>query len=228
MVTMARNTFGAKLLLFASGQFVVLTLGAMLLFPGGAMYEPDAKKYLFLQNFFSDLGGTRTRDGQSNLFSMVLFIVALVSVGIALIVASPIWKRVIVRQGRGEHLGNAAQWLSALSGICYTGIAATPWNLVLDTHMFFVQAAFSLLLGFMICLTTIQLQNKWPVRYIVSNAIYISILTCYVFILFHGPNLLTLRGLMFQVIAQKIIVYISILNLAYQCISLLKPLPVSD
>ena len=225
---MAQKPIGAKLLLYASGQFVVLTLAAMLLFPGGAMYEPGAKRYLFFQNFFSDLGGTRTRDGQSNLFSMVLFILALVSVGIALIVASPVWKRVIVRHGRGEYLGNAVQWFSALSGLCYTGIAVTPWNLVLDTHMFFVQTAFTLLLGFVVCLTAIQLQNGWPARYIVSNAIYISMLTCYVLILFHGPNLLTLHGLVFQVIAQKIIVYISILNLAYQCASLLKPLPTSD
>jgi len=42
------------------------------------------------------------------------------------------------------------------------------------------------------------------------------VLAAYVFVLFRGPDLLTLHGLVFQVIAQKIIVYISILNLAYQ------------
>jgi hypothetical protein len=220
---MKRDQLWTKLLLYASAQFVVLTFAAMTVFPGGAMYEPEAHRYLFFQNFFSDLGGTFTKKGQSNLFSMVLFIVALCSIGISLVAASPVWKRVIVRQGRAEYFGHAALLLSALSGICYVGIAVTPWNLVLDTHMFFVQAAFTLLLGFVICLTAMQVQNKWPVRYIVSNVIYIVILAAYVFVLFHGPNLLTIHGLMFQVVAQKIIVYISILNLAYQCVSLLNP-----
>jgi hypothetical protein len=220
---MGKNTFGAKLLVYASVQFVVLTSGAMFLYPGGAMYEPNAKRYLFFQNFFSDLGATLTRTKESNLYSMLLFIVALGSIGTSLAVASPLWKRVIVGEGRTMAFGHAAQALSLLSGICYVGIALTPWNLVLGVHMLFVQGAFTLLLGFVICLTVMEVQNNWPVRYIASNIVYIAILTTYVFVLFHGPNLLTFRGLVFQVIAQKIIVYISILNLAYQCLSLLTP-----
>src|SRR5882672_8541419 len=212
-----RNTFGPKLLLYASAQFVVLTSVAMLVFPGGATYEPDARRYLFLQNFFSDLGATQTQRGQSNLFSMILFIVALLSVGASLIVAAPVWKRVIASRDKKGYFGDTAQLFAVLSGICYSGIAVTPWNLMLDIHMLFVQGAFTLLLAFVICLTAMQLRNTWPVRYIVSNVVYIAILTGYVFVLFHGPNLLTLHGLMFQVIAQKLIVYVSILNLAYQC-----------
>lgn len=152
---------------------------------------------------------------------MTMFVVALLSVGISLIVAAPVWKRVIASGDKKRYFGDAAQLFAVLSGICYAGIALTPWNLMLDTHMLFVQGAFTLLLAFVICLTAMQLRNKWPVRYIVSNAVYIAILTGYVFVLFDGPNLLTLRGLIFQVVAQKLIVYVSILNLAYQCFSLL-------
>jgi len=176
----------------------------MLVFPGGATYEPDARRYLFLQNFFSDLGATQTQRGQSNLFSMILFIVALLSVGASLIVAAPVWKRVIASRDKKGYFGDTAQLFAVLSGICYSGIAVTPWNLMLDIHMLFVQGAFTLLLAFVICLTAMQLRNTWPVRYIVSNVVYIAILTGYVFVLFHGPNLLTLHGLMFQVIAQKL------------------------
>lgn len=213
---MLKKTFGANLLLYSSAQFVVLTFGAMLAYPGGAMYRPNANQYLFFQNFFSDLGGTATREHHSNLFSMLLFGVALTSLGISLSAASPIWKRVIPTAGRAMFFGHAAQIFSLLSGICYVGIAVTPWNLVLDTHMLFVQGAFTLLLGFVACLTVLQVQNGWPVEYITSNVIYIVVLTAYVFVLFRGPNLLTLKGLVFQVVGQKIIVYVSILNLAYQ------------
>jgi hypothetical protein len=217
MRAMFRNTFGINFLLYASAQFVVLTFGAMLVYPGSAMYQPNSTHYLFFQNFFSDLGRTVTPE-HGNLFSMLLFGVALISIAVALAAASPIWKRVISRSGRAMFFGHAAQVLSVLSAICYAGIAVTPWNLALNTHMLFVQGAFTLLLGFVLCLTVLQIQNRWPIRYIVSNAIYIVVLTAYVFVLFHGPNLLTFRGLVFQVAAQKVIVYVSILNLAYQAL----------
>jgi len=219
---MARKLLGPKLLLYSSAQFVFLSFGAMLFYPGGAMYQPEAKRYLFFQNFFSDLGATVTRRSQSNVLAMVLFVVGLVSVGIGLVVASSAWERAIAEPGRATFFGRAAQGLSVLAGICYVGIAITPWNLMLGVHMFFVQSAFTLLLAFVICLTAMQIQSKWSIGYIASNLIYVAVLSGYVFVLFGGPNLQTLRGLVFQVIAQKIIVYISISNLAYQILGVIR------
>lgn len=213
---MSKKVFGANFLLFSSAQFVVLTFVAMGVFPGGANYAPDARRYLFLQNFFSDLGATLNRRGQSNESAMALFVIALTTVGISLVVSSKMWRQVVGQRGRAMLWGYGAQSLSSLAGVCYVGIALTPWNLALPTHMLFVQAAFSLLLGFVICLTAMQLKNSWPMRFIASNCVYCGILAVYVFILFDGPDLKTLHGLMFQVIAQKIIVYISVLNLGYQ------------
>ena len=213
---MLKKPFGASFLLYSSAQFVVMTFAAMVVFPGGAKYSPGARRYLFLQNFFSDLGGTLNRRGQSNELSMALFVIALVMVGLSLVLSSPMWRQVVGSSGRATHWGYGAQLLCALAGVCYVGIAVTPWNLVLPTHMRFVQGAFSLLLGFVICLTVMQLKNLWPMRFVVSNCAYCIVLTSYVFVLFDGPNLETLRGLMFQVIAQKIIVYASVLNLGYQ------------
>lgn len=218
---MPPKSLGARLLLFSSIQFVFLSFGAMLFYPGGAMDQPNARHYLFFQNFFSDLGATLTRRHESNAVSLVLFVTGLVAIGISLVVASPVWKRVIAKPGSAMLFGHAAQVMSLLSGICYMGIAVTPWNLALGPHMLFVQGAFTLLLGFVICLTAMQLQNDWPRRYLVSNLLYFVVLSGYVFILFDGPSLETLHGLVFQVIAQKIIVYISILNLAYQTLGVI-------
>src|SRR5262245_56741739 len=114
---MLKKPFGASFLLYSSAQFVALTFGAMAVFPGGAMYDPGALRYLFLQNFFSDLGATLNRRGQSNELSMALFVVALVTVGVSLILSSPIWRQIVGRPGRAADWGYAAQALSALAGI---------------------------------------------------------------------------------------------------------------
>ncbi|MBI4783576.1 MAG: hypothetical protein HY785_20005 [Oscillatoriophycideae cyanobacterium NC_groundwater_1537_Pr4_S-0.65um_50_18] len=205
----------ANLLLYASAQFVVLTIAAMLLYPGSAKYEPQSDRYLFFQNFFSDLGATKTYSGLDNISSMLLFIIALSSIGIALLIFSTTWKAIASHKS-DRIFGYAAQTFAGLSGLCFIGIAATPWNLMLAAHNSFVKAAFSLLLGFILNLVILQLKNHWQKQYSIFNLIYLGTLSIYVLILFYGPGLDTLEGLEFQVAAQKIIVYASVLNLGLQ------------
>ncbi len=83
-------------------------------------------------------------------------------------------------------------------------------------HNLFVRLAFGLLLVFVVCLTTVQIQNAAPRSWIIANGAYLVVLTAYVLVLFAGPRLATDSGLRFQVTAQKIIVYSSILNLSLQ------------
>lgn len=204
---------GAGVLLYVSAQFFVLTLIAMAVYPGGTYRTPDASRYWFTQNFFSDLGATQTFSGKPNLYSEILFIVALGSIGLSLLFTSGIWKRIGVRTA---GLGSSAQVFAVLSGGCFVGIAATPWNVYLQAHNFFVKCGFSLLLGMMASIVLYQQRNQWPAKYVWSNWVYVILLISYVWILFYGPSLHTLEGLQFQVVAQKIIVYASILNLAVQ------------
>jgi hypothetical protein len=204
---------GAKVLLYVSAQFFVLTLIAMAVYPGGTYRTPDASRYWFTQNFFSDLGATRTFSGKRNLFSEILFIVALGSIGLSLVFTSGIWRSI---GRRASGFGTAAQAFAVLAGGCFVGIAATPWNVFLHSHNFFVKCGFSLLLGMMASIVLFQQRNEWPAAYVWSNWVYVILLVSYVWILFYGPSLHTLEGLQFQVVAQKIIVYASILNLAAQ------------
>jgi hypothetical protein len=64
--------------------FVVLTAVAMLVYPGGTITDHASRGYRFFENYFSDLGLTRARSGAVNLPAMLLFMVALVSVALAL------------------------------------------------------------------------------------------------------------------------------------------------
>jgi hypothetical protein len=215
--TTRRTVLGATLLLYVSAQFFVLTLAAMAVFPGGTFHHPEATHYEFTRNFFSDLGATRTFSGRSNWVSEILFTVALGSIGLGLVASAGIWKS-IGRQAAA--FGTLAQSFAILAGLCFVGIAATPWNVLGSPHMFFVKLGFSLLLGLMSSMVILQVRNGWPVAYIAGNGAYIVVLAVYVWILFYGPSVRTDAGLEFQVVAQKIIVYASILNLAAQAYGL--------
>jgi hypothetical protein len=215
--TLNKAARGATVLFYVSLQFFVLTLVAMALYPGGTHNSPTATRYLFTRNFFSDLGATQTYSGKPNLLCEVIFIIALGSIGLALVATSGIWKS-IARRASG--LATSAQAFAVLSGLCFVGIAATPWNILGPPHMFFVKLGFSLLLGLMASMVFLQMQNRWPGFYIACNWLYILLLAVYVWILFYGPSVHTDSGLEFQVVSQKIIVYTSILNLATQALGL--------
>jgi hypothetical protein len=210
----------AELLFAAAVVFAVLTVAAMLAYPGGAKYDHASTGYLFFQNFFSDLGATRTYTGRSNTTSHVLFIVAAVSVGVAMIAFSTTWRTVAARRGEGRAFGLVAQVAAITCGIGFIGVALTPWDRVLDAHNAFVQLAFGILLVFVLCLLALQVRNAWPPAYVAANAVYLIVLALYVLVLFAGPGLDTKAGLEFQVAAQKIVVYSSIANLAVQAVGI--------
>jgi hypothetical protein len=218
----------ALILIYASIQFLVLTAVAMLVYPGGAVYEMDANRYLFLRNFFSDLGATVTPSGRPNLPSHVLLIIALGCVGLALILASSNWKIIVRRCQAAQAVGISSQVLEIIAGLGFIGIAATPWNLVLDAHNGFVRAAFGFLLAYDLCLLVIQLRNRWSSAFTAANAVYLLLLLAYVGILFFGPRLDTQSGLEFQVAAQKIIVYASVINLGLQAVSVRREVKLSS
>jgi hypothetical protein len=229
---LARANFRVGLLLYACAQFFVLTIAAMFLYPGGAKYHLAAERYLFFQNFFSDLGATRTYSGKPNMLCASLFIVALSFLGMAMIAASQLWKAWLARvpreaaqdgsasfaAPRNTSWGIAAQLFAALSGLCYLGVAATPWNYFLDAHNNFAKGAFSFLLGLIVCLLLGQFSERDTSPYLIANCIYLLLLAAYVYLLFAGPSLQTQNGLAVQVAAQKVTTYASILNLAVQAV----------
>jgi hypothetical membrane protein len=159
----------AELLVAAAVAFVVLTVAAMLAYPGGAKYDRGSSAYLFFQNFFSDLGATKTYSGRSNTTSHVLFSIATVSVGLAMIGFATTWRTIAARR-EGRGFGEVAQVAGIVSGIGFIGIGLTPWDRVLDAHNRFVQVAFGVLLVSILCL--LALSSRWPRRRSSSTAPY--------------------------------------------------------
>jgi len=215
VATRATNQ-GVSSVLTASLTFVLLTAIAMVEYPGGSKYELASHHYLFFENFFSDLGSTQTYAGYSNVPSCVLFILSMTCVGISLMAFSGSWHGIAQARGAEVRTVFVFKWSAIVAGVCFVGIGATPWNLALQVHNVFVRTAFSLLLLFILSMLTVQRRNRWPWPYVMANLLFVVILAVYVAILVGGPTVDTHHGLVLQVTAQKIMVYSSISNLAYQ------------
>jgi len=201
-----------KFAIVACVQFIVLTVIAMLIYPGGSIMGPSTSRYSFFSNFFSELGMTVTGSGVSNTASMVLFVVALTIVGSGMIVFFAGMPQ-FFRHMRTVHI---LSWLGsafgAVSGISYIGVAYTPANLVGDLHKDFVLMAFrSFLVVVAIYAMVIFLSPKYPNRYAVVFLTFALMLAGYIWLLTSGPGMETEAGLIIQATGQKLIVYAAIL-----------------
>jgi hypothetical protein len=204
----------------ACGVFFVLTVAAMFLYPGGRVGDPHSSGYDFFTNFFSDLGQTKTYGGHANLPSLVLFCIALGATALAMAIFFVAYARLFVASsaaGRASAIGAAC---GIVAGICFVGVAATPWNLYLRAHNEFVQWAFrSFLLAVVLCAVAGFAAPRFPRRFGWVFVGFAILLAAYVALLTFGPRADTAQGAAIQATAQKIIVYASVLTVLVQALS---------
>ncbi len=192
---------------FAAAQFVVLTAIAMALYAGGTWIDPTTAYYQLAHNFFSDLGATRAFSGHSNYASAALFAVALVAIGGALVAFAWTWRDLAIER-RARLAGMASVGFGTASGLAFAGVGLAPVDHVLALHNDLVLTAFGCLLGYVACLTIVIWRNHLPG--LAVNVAYVAVVLGYVAVVVFGPWQLTL-----QVLAQKTIVYASMLHIIY-------------
>lgn len=217
-----------KLVMLMSLVFALLTGLAMFTYPGGSKFDRLSLQYDFFQNFFSDLGSTVTYSGKANALSNIFFITALSGFGISLIYFSRIWRAIDTDVHKFKSLGYISNLFLIITGLGFMGIAITPWNKYMDYHMFFIKATFVSLLCWTFIIIILQLRNHKMRGLVMNNVIFFLILLYYVTLLFKGPKIDTVDGLQFQAIAQKIIVYLTALNLFIQAFGIKAFLKSSD
>jgi hypothetical protein len=204
--------------LFAAAQLIVLTLLAMLLYPGGTVADPGSRGYDFFRNFFSDLGRTVSPAGEPNTASAVLFALALTVAGLGLAgffvaVLQFFWQE--SRLLRTLGLLTAASGL--ISGLSFVGVAWAPANLWLGVHGWFVGTAFrAFLVAVLFQLVAVVLHGRYPKVYAAVYAGFALLLTSYLWLLFEGPRPDSPAGLTIQATGQKIIVYAALLTVLIQ------------
>jgi len=198
----------------AAGAFVVLTVAAMALYPGGSYSDPGSSGYRFFGNFFSDLGQTAVMYGHRNtpnVASCILFVLAMVAVSVSLAWAA--WPIGTIVSGPKS----VGAWVIGISGTLaafgFLGVALNPWNLRYPVHMAFVKVAFGFLFVFMAAVAAEQVRHRWPLRDIAVGAGYSAALLAY-FVNLQVAKLDTSAAVMTQSVLQKAIVYLSILCLS--------------
>ncbi|MDY6796609.1 MAG: hypothetical protein SWK76_15220 [Actinomycetota bacterium] len=211
-----KAVLSCDLLMLAAVLFVVLVTAAVILYPGSDRLDSGTSHYSFSRNFLSELGQTRTFAGQANYPSMVLFIVVVSLVGLALILFGlnhwVVWRE----RMRGRALVEASLAACVLSGVGFIAIAANPQNLNSTSHVIATRFAFFFLLVYIILLLAMQALNGWDRRLIYANAVYLLLLAAYVALISSGVDMDTESGLVTLVVAQKVVILASIIDLGLQ------------
>lgn len=197
-------------------QFVVLTLVAMLIYPGGTHSDPSTKGYSFFRNFFSNLGLTETIAGVPNFASFLLFTIAMVLAGAALATFFTVFPSTFSSSRRGKWLSITGSIAGVISGLAYIGVAL-PANLYREAHTLSVRIAFlSFFVAVLLYIPALVLKQDYPKVYAWVFIAFAIFLGAYVWLMFEGPSTDTPTGLVIQATGQKVIVYAAIISMYIQ------------
>lgn len=184
---------------------LMLLVASGLAYPGGTVRDESTRGYSFTHNFLSDLGSTVAFNNQRNVAGAVLFAVGVV-IGVLVVGGS------IAVAVRLLRVTPTARWfarLAAVTGILvcagFLGIALTPADRAWRLHVVFSMLAFR---SFPLTTAFLALATARDARFRRRATVGWATLTivlagCMAMALF-GPSTDTERGLVTQVIAQKI------------------------
>jgi hypothetical membrane protein len=200
-------------------NFIICTALAMLFYPGGKYHDHVSRGYSFIENFFSDLGRWHTFDGGTKWISLVLFVYAMCMLAAGTIIFVQAFLQDHADRKRYPIAYHAALISTLLFAVFLLGVPLTPYDLVLDAHMFTTRAAFIMMVPLSWSISYLVYKHEEiPNRYVILLFSVSFALIVYIYILFWGPRVS--ENPYFQPIAQKVIVYLlsfSLMYLAYGC-----------
>ncbi len=206
-----------------SGLFLLLTIIAMIVYPGGTKFNHYETRYIFLRNYFSDLGRSTTFLGESNLPTIILFATSLTIVGIALISYFAIIPLIFKENKKAFVLSLISSINGFICAVFYISIGFLPYDLYRSIHTNFVYIAFTgSLLTIFLGMLAIFLKKDYSNLYAWFYLVFLLILIGYLIILYAGPSSDTDFGLYIQVVGQKVIVYTEVISFAIQSFGTIK------
>jgi hypothetical membrane protein len=192
----------------------------MFFYKGGNGVDLEASGYSFFYNFFSDLGRTKSINGQSNFIPSVLFFLTICILGTSLVIYYLLTQLISDYFQLNRFLTLFGTISGVLSGLAFFGVALTPVDLLPLPHLVIAVIAF-LLLIFASFSRSIILYNseRYPKRYSIVllsfSVIFSFYFTIYVIIAVFSQNLIP-EGLLIQVTGQKIVFYALIVSYSLQ------------
>jgi len=198
--------------------FVVLTVIAMFVYPGGSMTEPNTRGYSFFENFFSELGFFVTKSGAANYFAAPLFFIALTLAGSGMVLFFLAFPQFFQASQSQKTLSTIGTILGVISGFCFVGVAFTPADLLMDAHVQFVLWAFRLFPAAVFFYAIAIFRNpNYPNKFGWEMVIFFVLLIGYILLLELGPSAGdSHQGQVIQATGQKLIVYASIASVTFQ------------
>ena len=186
----------------------------MLLYPGSTFVDSATRGYRFFENFFSDMGMTRTWGDRANVASALLFVSAMFCAGGGMIL---FFARLGAHPALSGRVPRFSAWAGMLTGICFFGIALSPQDLFSDVHDAFSVAAFFFLLGASLGFAYALGRARGFHRRHIYAFVLLALLICsYIILFLLGPPLTMYAGMVLQAVGQKVIVYAVIFCLLVQ------------
>ena len=211
--------------------FVFLNIVAMLIYPGSTLLDNlnnPSTSYSFINNFLSDLGRYMTYDGNPNFYSSLLFNSSMMISGAVLALFF-----LHIRTIFNIHSG-LLYWLSILGtiagiagGYSMIGVALTPADLDLDSHILCANWLFRFFLIAAICYSIIIFKsNLIDNKYAIGYCIFTVLMLVYILVSELGPMPIehipgsdpvkNPGALIFQVVAQKSILFCFLITIYIQ------------
>ncbi|MCP4760307.1 MAG: DUF998 domain-containing protein [archaeon] len=217
--------------MFTAIQFVVLTIIAMLVYPGGTYYEHDTVGYNFFENYFSDLGRTITHSGADNTVGWAFFTLSICIGGSSIALFFIAVLKQFKEKEKAKWFAIPGSILGIICGISFIGIGLAPSDTLHELHLLFVYMAFGLAFITAAFYTIAGLKNPdYPRKATYALLIFSICIFLYLILMFWGPSEETAIGLFIQATGQKLIVYLLIIVFfiqAYTCWKISKKTPIN-
>ena len=194
--------------------FVISFILAMIIYAGGTINDPESMGYSFTRNFFSDLGKFTTE----NIISAMMFNLSLIVCGWSFAAYFFYFTKLFNQNTIIHILAKVGSFAGIIGALCFIGVGLTPHNLFLDYHIVFVNWAFrSFLLAGILLSVVLYKDNRFENIFAMGYFIFAILTFLYVLVLEFAPNpKISDFSLIFNVIAQKIIVFTFITSILYQ------------
>ena len=180
--------------------FIFFNVIGMYLYPGGTIHNPDSANYQLAHNFFSDLGRAVAHNGLQNFHASFIFNLTLLLIGTTFCIFYFAMSSLFKDTKLNLILSNLGAIFGLLAGLSFIGVALTPSDLNLGLHVFFANSIFRMALATSLCYFLFS----------VALIIYIGVGE-------YGPSARESEiAMVFQVVAQKVIVLIFLLSVVYQ------------
>ena len=194
--------------------FIFLFCSSILFYSGGTLHNPSTIGYSFTRNFFSDLGIL----SQENIISVILFAMGLLVVGLNFILYFYSFMKLFNANTFIGKIGKVGSIFGIIGAIFFIIIGFTPHNFVHDSHIIAVNWAFrSFCLASLLLFYSMYNDSRFEWRYALGYLIFSLLIFFYIIVLEFGPSPRDSDfSLVFNVIAQKIIVLVFVLSVFYQ------------